>query len=64
MKTEKLSAYAMVNCKVCRSAITYHLQLRVECINAINPVIQSKTPSTVTQIRDSMLDIIRFLKYV
>jgi hypothetical protein len=38
-----------LNCKVCRSTIAlYFSKLRVECINAINPIIQFKARLRVT----------------
>jgi hypothetical protein len=45
VKAENPSACAMVNCKVCRSAIVSHFPVVLRCVNkvSINPNIQSKT---------------------
>jgi hypothetical protein len=56
MKTENTSVFAAVNCKVRRLAVAlYYLLLRVECISAIYPNIQSKPRLIVTPTRNSIL---------
>jgi hypothetical protein len=48
--------FAAVNCKVQRLAVAlYYLELRVECIGAINSNIQSKHRLIVTPARDNIL---------
>jgi hypothetical protein len=43
VKTEDTSVCVTVNCKVRRAVtVLYYLQFRVECINAINLINQSK----------------------
>jgi hypothetical protein len=56
MKTEKPNACVKLNCKLCRSAIAlFCLWSRVlNVYGAINPIIQSETPSEVTPTRGSM----------
>jgi hypothetical protein len=57
VKTLNPSGCVTVKCKVCRSAIAlYYLRLRVECVSAINSIIQSVPRLIDTFVtRDSML---------
>jgi hypothetical protein len=57
VKTENPSACIMVNCMKCGNSGSALLPVVPSCVNkvSINPIIQSKTPSVVTDTRGNIL---------